>query len=237
MTINQKYLFFIFLIIVSCVESGGPVSANLVKVYMYEEMPIVKYSKRDRVVCRKGLPKNYIPPWTIEARVEDEEDALGNVSEEDRLRREITEQVDTLWFKVTPLIDNQTPYHLLVEEIHFRVTLRVQGKTESRDVNFDSGSYCQTDPLYWLEPSQKLQVGDIDKSFHVGNLVFFIGGLPEAESEQQGGEENAGQPIPYKKIPIYRVQWYMRGSFRNSNGVIVSEFQKRGSFSTRKLTF
>ena len=232
----------------SCVEVGMHSTYP-----SFRSTPIVQYQGEENLVCRKGLPYDYIPPWTKKIRREEDEDptAPGDTEEEpdDTIRVDVADR----WFKVVPLIANNTPYYLTITDINFKISAGGSGERQEKEESFSSGSYCNTDPLYYFEPrgssrdEDKISytlIEDLDKKFHMGNMVLFIGGLPDIEqnndSSSSGGSTSSGS-LAYRpiRIPNYTVYWQMLGHFREAGGEYaqVAGFQKTGFFSTRSFAF
>ena len=243
--------------LLSCIEGQGAVSSRVAMTH-YPDIPIVHLSGEEQeVICRRGLPLDYIPPW-----IEPDDGANTEAGREDNVRqRELKEKIEGPWFSVSLLFDNTTPFHLVVNTVIFRVELLSGGfgggtgggsggsGGGSQDQSFTSGSYCETDPLFWFEPHGSgagksfITHNDVDKGFHRGNLKFYIPGpsLEESQGSTGGGGQGsggaAGGPIPFKRVPSYRVHWYAQGQFKQADGNTVAEFQRRGSFTTRPVTF
>ena len=233
-------------------QSGGvnPVSSS-VRVEMYEQRPVVHYKGIEQAVCRKGLPLDLadrVPVWDVD-RVERGREALGEgvVLEADQEREdEILTSVSDYWFKVVPLISNESPFHIVINKITFRA--RIAGSREGFvDVTRESG-YCETSPLYYFDNSgggradppppeaerrSYTTVNHIDELYSKGNLVFYVDGLPALE--RSGESESRNLPDP--RIPTYQVEWFMEGYFSNVEGERVAEFKKRGYFNTRPASF
>ena len=255
---------------------GGDVSAEFKKSSSYKSqagrcfsssviveweprVPVVFFQGRENVVCRKGLPRRYIPPWDIRfiqrGRTEQAGSNIRDAEEENN--DAILTSVGNYWFKATPLIDNKSNHYLIITDINLRVTLNDRGQTQSTEVSFSDG-YCDTTPLYIFDnsglasgdPASSNNISnpnavhgsfthfsDINKSFVMGNLVFYAGGLPEPSSNTEGNDRQFGD----LKIPRYTVYWQMLGTFyrleNNNQGEYVANFQKRGSFTTQPSSF
>ena len=227
----------------SCVEVGMHSTYP-----SFRTTPIVQYQGEEGLICRKGLPYDYIPPWDKKRRREEGEDATaegdaGDEEPDDTIRVDVGDR----WFKVVPLIANNTPYYLTITDINFKVSTGGTGTT--KEESFSSGSYCETDPLYYFEPrggdrnDGKISytlIEDLDKKFHMGNMVLFLGGLPDLEQNNNSGGASSGvsayRPL---RIPNYTVYWQILGHFRESSGEYaqVAGFQKTGFFSTRSFAF
>ncbi len=239
-------------------EAGRCFSSRVI-VEVEPQVPVVFFQGRENSVCRKGLPRRYIPPWDIrfieQGREEQVETAV--VQDDEEVNNDaILTNVDDYWFKVTPLIDNGSNHYLIITDFNLRVVLNDRGQRQSQDVNFAEG-YCETTPLYIFdasgEPSGDPSVSssenastvwgsfthpsDINKRFVMGNLIFYAGGLPTPQID--AGE--ASQSFGTIRIPRYTVYWQMLGSFYrlidSNKGEVVAGFQKKGSFYTQPSSF
>ena len=235
--------FKIFLkIILFCIYFFGFLSCQIslssqVKVSMLgaptSPIPIVFYKGNENAICRKGLPDDYRLPWSFE------DDTASGDSEE--REDEIQINVDDFWFRFYPVIDNETPFYLVVTELRIKV---FHGLEQVAQEEFTDG-WCNTTPLYFLEPKgggehkSYTLPHHINTSFAKGNLWFYVGGLPQ---EQQ--DDSLSRSFQEIKIGEYNVEWQMLGYFALENGRITNEkgvqiggFQKRGSFTVLPSSF
>ena len=241
-------------------NDAGRCFSSRVIVEMEPRVPVVFFQGKENVICRKGLPRRYIPPWDIrfiqQGRADQAESGTRDVEQENN--DAITTSVSDYWFKFTPLIDNQSKHYLLITDLHLKVVLKDQGESQSAPKNFSDG-YCETTPLYILDNSGEpsgdttslvnslnpnavhgsfTHPSDIHKSFVMGNLVFYVDGLPAPSSNT---DEDSTGSFKDLKIPRYTVYWQMLGTFyrleNNNRGEYVANFQKRGSFTTQPSSF
>ena len=239
-------------------EAGNCFSSRVI-VEMEPRVPVVFLQGRENAVCRKGLPRRYIPPWDIRFITEGREEQVQTVAiqdDEEINNDAILTSVDDYWFKVTPLIDNRSNHYLIITDFNLRVVLNQGGERQSQEASFAEG-YCETTPLYIFDnsgdpsgdPSSSssersntvygsfTHPSDINKSFVMGNLVFYVDGLPTSQ------EVTTGRSQSFKNLntPRYTVYWQLIGTFYklvdNNKGEHVANFQKKGSFYTQPSSF
>ena len=218
--------------------------------------PVVFYlagEEKEKVICRRGLPDNFTAPWDAERRAQGREDAQEDGSDntgEEARSNIITHEIGGYWLKIFPVIRNYNNYYLLITQLEFKAKL---GNSEWQDVSL-GGNYCETSPyLYILKPSgvsqkrrspkerQSLDLaegsyvdrGQFDKTFVMGNLAFYLDGLPEPEIASQANNNR----FTDLRISNYLIEWRMFGNFYTAGGEQVASFQKKGQFTTQRSSF
>ncbi len=219
--------------------------------------PVVFYltgSEKKKVICRRGLPDNFITPWDDEflaqGRQEQTTDGSGSDTGEEARPDTIIHEIGGYWFKVFPVINNQSNYYLVVTDLNFKVRL---GNTASEDKTFSD--YCETNPYLYILDHSGLSTGSrsnrsrssdqeeitqgsyttydqFDRAFVMGNLAFYVDELPEPPNATTSNDR-----FTNFRIPNYFVEWQMLGTFYTETGRQVGSFQKRGVFSTRRSSF
>ncbi|MDE0151291.1 MAG: hypothetical protein OXK80_02185 [Bdellovibrionales bacterium] len=261
------FLIFIFLPFLSCVE--GRYFSSQVDVQMCGATrragdqivcvptPIVRFKGQEDIICRRGLPEPFTTPWD-EFRAQQGEETTGGESQDGERKNSIFLSVSDYWFKVFPVIRNRSAYHLVIEEINFKVK---GGGADAQvtDKPFASG-YCETTPfLYILNPGTSSEgekgvcartqhdrdrgipdcnegsyttYSDFARSYVMGNLAFYLDGLP-APPEVNTNDSN----FTTLRIPNYSVNWEIKGIFYTVSGEQVGSLQKRGRFRTQRSSF
>ena len=243
---NFFYIFFIFsflFLVLSC--APGSFLSNQVLIAEWSEnggnTPIVFLNDEERVVCRRGLPLDYIPPWDKEAKRVDQEPFGAAGSSNVERKQAIVTQAKAPWLRVGFEIKNNTPFHLVIHTIGFTVLGQSSSNQQQNTPKSFTAGYCDTDPIYWLKPKEGFGRLDHSKSYVVGNLIFVVDSLPKRDTPvtQQGGQ-NATDPLFFTQptpIPSYQIRWYMLGVFKNDEGQQAGQFYQRGQFNARSLSF
>ena len=187
-----------------------------------------------RPICRLGIPVDYHVPWTEEGG-SPPPPGTGNQNEEDdsrdsRIYHEGIEEGG--WFKILPEINNQSPYHLIIDSVRF--SARSSGDQTRTAEDFTTG-YCSTSPLYIVDPKDEVRPREYS-SYNSGNLVFYVDGLQLKRSR------SSDSLLYNTRIPTYTVEWRVEGDFfefpaRDGSAFkkFPTRFAKYGTFTTRSL--
>ena len=222
------------------------------------QSPVVHLQGHENIICRRGKPEPFTTPWDAILRAQGRGDqTAGDTGTENEPRKDvILTPVEDYWFKVAPVIRNRTDQYLVIKNVDFKVKPSGSNSTVT-DKPFPSG-YCETEPyLYIFSPGStsrdnpcaktdrdrergmpeclegsSTSYSDIDRSYVMGNLSFYLGGLPSPSASAQNNNR-----FPTTRIPNYSVEWRMEGTFFTGNGEQVGNFKKRGSFRTQKSSF
>ena len=243
-------------------NEAGRCFSSRVTIEMEPRVPVVFRQGNEKVVCRKGLPRRYLTPWDIalveQGRAEDANTEIREEGEENSSNNNdtVVESVEDYWFKVTPLIDNESNHYLIITDFNLRIVSSGRDR-QTAEATFSDG-YCETSPLYIFDNSGQPSgdpgdtsvrstslvhgsytlPSDINKRFVMGNLIFYVGGLPNSEEGESSSRSPSFSPIT---IPRYTIHWQMLGTFyrlgSGNTGEHVANFQKKGSFSTQPSSF
>ena len=195
--------------------------------------PVIRTGAVRGAVCRKGFPDNYILPWDealiqrgLGDGVEVNQQEGGDDNREDP---DIRIDVGEYWVSFSPLIDNQTPFNLVVTDIEVKVS---SSSEDVEDRSFE-GSYCEgTDFLYWIEPGEAITPVNRSQSFHRGNLVFYLDGLTPPEDQNQND-----QNFQLTTSSSFRVRYKINGYFACNDGSQRAGFERIEGFDVLPASF
>ena len=220
--------------------------------------PVVHFKGQEDIICRRGLPEPFTTPWD-ELRATRGDGTTGDASQQKERKNVIFHSVNDYWFKVFPVIRNRSAYYLVITEVNFKVKSSGAG-AQITDKPFFSG-YCETTPyLYIFDPGtaskndngvcvrtekdsidtgipkcgegSSISFSDFEQSYVMGNLAFYVDGLPVPP-----GADNNNNRFTTLRIPNYSVDWEIQGIFYDIKGAQVGSLQKRGTFRTQRSSF
>ena len=269
--IKKQFLLFSSSFLLSSCGSVGTQQQNsetaddLISIRVAPEgvQPRISLQPGGTKICRRGLPDesvyNLTPDEAEEALADQEqaEEATQTSGTEQRIQT-ITTDVEAAWFEMGLEIGNRSDkYYLKIDQLIFYISANWGSELLSSRIEINSGSYCQSDPLYIITPKPRgaskpevLQYLPFKKN-HPNNLILYISGVsipegpPKREEDESGSspvldniranlEQQAQQPkeqFVLNYLPPYKVQLTLHGEWIDRDRRHIANFRKKITFS------